>query len=410
MCDHTPQKLDRALVEDLNDLYENAPCGYLSMAADGAIVKVNKTLCEWMHAESRDLIGKRFLDILSVPGKIFFETHFGPLLRMQGFFNEVALDLAGPGGRYIPVLANALERRDDEGGLLFTRVTLFQAGARRQYERELVEARNAAVVAKRELQTIKDALERRMSETVERTLSLQQGLVAEREAAKLREQFVAILGHDLRNPLASISGGLNLLKKEPQSTKSMYMLSLMDKSTKRMFNLIDDMLDFTRLRSGAGIAVKLEQCDLKAVIDQVIEELRTAHPARTILSRLSIPPKCRCDCARIAQVVSNLIGNALSHGAKDGPVRVEAATRGTALEISVINNGKPIPRYVQDRLFQPFFRVDAGSEGLGLGLFIASEIVRGHGGELKVSSIPDETRFSFSLPQGLKEPGRALGT
>jgi PAS domain-containing protein len=113
-------------MEDLDDLYENAPCGYLSLGADGVIVKVNQTLRGWLNVTSYDLLGRRFYDILNVPSKIFYETHFAPLLRMQGYFNEVALDLVGTQGQKLSVLANAVERRDADGNLLFTRVTLFR--------------------------------------------------------------------------------------------------------------------------------------------------------------------------------------------------------------------------------------------------------------------------------------------
>jgi sigma-B regulation protein RsbU (phosphoserine phosphatase) len=244
-------------MEDLEDLYENAPCGYLSLGADGVIIKVNQTLCGWLGARNYDLWGKRLYDLLTVPSKIFYETHFAPLLRMQGYFNEVALDLVGPKGKKIPVLSNALERKAPDGTLLFTRVTLFQASERRMYERELVEARNAAQKSKDELQALNTGLEKRVAKSAAERLRLQRGLLAEQEVARLREQFVAILGHDLRNPLSAIAGGLIILVKEPQTDKAKRLLSLMSSSTDRMFGLINDMLDFARLKSGAGIAAKL---------------------------------------------------------------------------------------------------------------------------------------------------------
>ena len=134
-----------APAEDLEDLFENAPCGYLSLQADGRIIKSNKTLSTWIGVPAEQLVGKRLRDLLNTAGRIFYETHFAPLLRMQGYFNEVALDLVTSEGTTLLVLANAMERRSANGELLFTRVTLFQATERRRYERELVEARAAAV-------------------------------------------------------------------------------------------------------------------------------------------------------------------------------------------------------------------------------------------------------------------------
>jgi len=124
--------------EDLEDLYENAPCGYLSLRADGRIAKANQTFCRWTGYAPNELIGKRVHDFLNVAGRIFYETHFAPLLRMQGFFNEVALDLIKKDGESFPVLVNAAERTDADGRPQFIRLTVFNATDRRRYERELL--------------------------------------------------------------------------------------------------------------------------------------------------------------------------------------------------------------------------------------------------------------------------------
>lgn len=126
--------------EDLEDLFENAPCGYVSAQAEGRITKVNRTFITWTGFAHDDLIGRRFQDILNIAGKIYYETHFAPLLRMQGFFHEVALDLVRADGVVMPVLVNAVERRDSTGGLRFIRMTIFNASDRRRYEAELLEA------------------------------------------------------------------------------------------------------------------------------------------------------------------------------------------------------------------------------------------------------------------------------
>jgi sigma-B regulation protein RsbU (phosphoserine phosphatase) len=387
-------------MEDLDDLYENAPCGYLSLAADGVIIKANQTLAGWLGVDSFTLLGKRFYDLLNVPGKIFYETHFAPLLRMQGYFNEVALDLVASDGRKLPVLANAAERRTSDGGVQFTRITLFQAADRRRYEQELVAAKNAADRARRELEELNRTLEERIQEGIAERLQLEQGLLAEKEEARLREQFVAILGHDLRNPLASIAGGLHILSAEPQSDKAKRVLAMMSRSTERMSGLIQDMLDLARCRAGQGIAIESKTTDLRAVLQQVVEELQAAHPGREIQSSLHIPGEVYCDGGRVAQLVSNLLGNALTHGAPDRPVRVAAAPGVNEIFITVTNEGEPIPVHVRDHLFEPFFRATSSAEkqGLGLGLFISCEIARSHGGKIEVRSDERETSFVFLMP------------
>ncbi|MCF6371302.1 PAS domain-containing sensor histidine kinase [Rhizobium halophilum] len=387
-------------MEDLEDLYENAPCGYLSLAADGVIVKANRTLAGWLGTQSFELLGKRFYDLLNVPGKIFYETHFAPLLRMQGYFNEVALDLVGPDGRRLPVLANAAERRTSDGGVQFTRITLFQAGDRRRYERELVDAKNTADRARKELEELNRSLEARIAAGVAERLQLEQGLLAEKEVARLREQFVAILGHDLRNPLASIVGGLNILSREPQSDKARRVLTMMSHSTDRMSGLIQDMLDLARCRAGQGIAVDPKPTDLRGVLEQVVHELQTAYPGRNIQPSFEIEGQVPCDGGRIAQLVSNLLGNALTHGAPDRPVKVIATITDNEVMITVANEGEPIPDHIKDHLFEPFFRATSSGEkqGLGLGLFISYEIARSHGGNLQVQSNQKETQFCFTMP------------
>ena len=133
--------------EDLEDLFENAPCGYVSTRPDGRITKINHTLELWLGYNRDQLTGKRFQDFLNIAGKIYYETHFAPLLRMQGFFNEVALDLVGNTGQQLPVLVNAVERRDESGQVRFIRITVFNATDRRRYERELLTARRNAEAA-----------------------------------------------------------------------------------------------------------------------------------------------------------------------------------------------------------------------------------------------------------------------
>jgi serine/threonine-protein kinase RsbW len=137
-------QLGRLLEEDPADLYENAPMGYLSTLPDGRIVKVNRTFCAWTGRTADQLIGTRFHDLLSVGGRVFYETHLAPLLRMQGAVREIALDVVRVDGSLLPCLLNAVELRDDAGAPVLLRATLFEATARRRYERELLAAQRAA--------------------------------------------------------------------------------------------------------------------------------------------------------------------------------------------------------------------------------------------------------------------------
>jgi signal transduction histidine kinase len=229
----------------------------------------------------------------------------------------------------------------------------------------------------------------------------QANLLDEQNASSLREQFIAVLGHDLRNPLASIAGGMRLLRKEALSKRGTQILDMTQGSVVRMSGLIDNVLDFARGRLGGGFTLtRKADVALEPVLQQVVDELRIGAPGRIIETRFVLPNRVNCDPSRFGQMVSNLLGNALAHGAPDEPVRIHAATNGDELELWVANAGNPIPPAAMERLFQPFFRAEVRSsqQGLGLGLHIASEIAKAHGGVIEVASTPQETRFTFRMP------------
>jgi len=222
-------------------------------------------------------------------------------------------------------------------------------------------------------------------------------LAGERHAADLRDKFIAVLGHDLRNPLASISSGIHLLRAKADEDR--IILDTMQKSVGRMAELIGNVLDLARGRLGGGLQLnRSADGALAPAIEQVIAELQAAHPHRVIEADISLGHSVPADDARIGQLTSNLVSNALTHGAPGGPVRVLAYTDEGAFELSVTNDGEPIPAAVRQQLFQPFFRTEGAQQGLGLGLYISSEIARAHSGELTVSSDESGTRFTFRMP------------
>lgn len=227
-------------------------------------------------------------------------------------------------------------------------------------------------------------------------------LLDERRSTELREQFIAVLGHDLRNPLAAISAGATLISAKAKANDSGFasILNQMQNSVNRMAELIDNVLDFARGRLGGGLSVERVKQPLGPTLEQIIGEMRTAWPHRVIGVRIELDRDVSCDRGRIAQVFSNLLANALVHGAADGSIRITASTTPDTFELSVANSGDPIPPATMEHLFQPFYRAKArpNQQGLGLGLYIASEIARAHRGTLDVRSIPDETSFTFRIP------------
>jgi signal transduction histidine kinase len=227
-------------------------------------------------------------------------------------------------------------------------------------------------------------------------------LLDARATAELREQFIAVLGHDLRNPLASVSAIGELLARGADPRTAGYGQRLRA-SARRMSNLIDDVLDLARGRMGGGIGLRLETvADLEARLRQVVAELRDANPAWVVDERYGIAGPVNCDPGRIQQLLSNLLGNALSYGAREQPVLVDVQVDAQQrLVVSVHNGGTPIAAGDLKQIFEPYWRrpESRAGGGLGLGLHICSLIVRAHGGELEVSSTAATgTVFTARLP------------
>lgn len=226
-------------------------------------------------------------------------------------------------------------------------------------------------------------------------------LLDERNVADLREQFIAVLGHDLRNPLMAIQAGARRLQRSQLAPKDAEILGLMQESASRASELVNNVLDFARGRMGGGFPISRRRVNLEPMLKQVAQEIRDLYPDRRVDFEASGIQAVSCDPERMGQLLSNLLSNALVHGAKEAPVIIHAATTGSIFELSVSNQGETIPPETIERLFEPFVRGgDRSSQGLGLGLFIASEIAKAHSGVLTCQS-NGETVFSFTMPLGI---------
>jgi sigma-B regulation protein RsbU (phosphoserine phosphatase) len=364
---------EEAPVREFEDFFENSLNGYLFSTPDGTITRCNPRLAGWIGKSPKEITGRCFSDFLTIGGRILYETHLSPMLRMQGYFEEVMLELKGEDGMRIPVFVNGLERLNESGTVVMIHHTLFRATDRMRYEQDLREARSVA----------------------------EGSLSDERVTSALREQFIAVLGHDLRTPLTAISTGISFLERvSPLNEKGVLLADTIRSSTARMSELIDDVMDFARGRLGGGITLSREDVFLEPVLRHVVDELRTGHPDRNIVAAFDLPFPINCDPARLSQLLSNLVGNALTHGQADGMVVAHAGNNGGYLELTVSNAGVPIPETTLERLFLPFTRdqVRPNHQGLGLGLYIASQIATAHGGELEAESDAEETRLTFRMP------------
>ncbi len=249
----------------------------------------------------------------------------------------------------------------------------------------------------------RDLTQRRETEAINRALAEQRAALAEKaRIQEFQERFLAILGHDLRNPLASIDMGLGILSEQINEPTASSVLARMRSSSGRMSRMIEQILDLTRSRLAGGLELDLQVMDVRGPLSKILDEMRTAHPSRSF-DFLAPHANILGDPDRMEQVFSNLIGNALLHGDPTTPVVIRVHP-GELVSVVVHNQGEAIPADIQSKIFDPFRRGDRDSRtaktaGLGLGLYISSEIVRGHGGSIEVESTADRgTTFLVKLP------------
>jgi PAS domain S-box-containing protein len=361
--------------ESAEDLYENAPCGYLSARPGGLIVKVNHTFLTWTGYPREELVGrKRFQDLLTPGGRIFHETHYAPLLRMQGAVREIALDVIRADGRPLPVLINSVLRKDDAGQPLLTRTTIFNATDRKEYERELLRERQRA-----------------------------------EQAAKSRSDLISMISHEIRTPLNAIMGVAHLLGSTELSTPQQKYVRILRSSSESLLHLINDILDFSKIEAGK-MALEERAMDLREVIREIVENLRVKAEEKALdlgfLADESLPGVVLGDPVKIGQVLTNLVGNAIKFTPR-GSVRVELRTLertgdAVAIDFRVADTGIGIAPERLPHIFDEFTQAnyDIGLKygGTGLGLAISKKLVEMHGSRIEVESEPDRgTTFSFIL-------------
>jgi phosphoserine phosphatase RsbU/P len=375
-------------------LYDEAACGLMVTADDGLIQHVNQTFCRWIGHECDALVGhKKLQDLLTMGGRIFHQTHWAPLLHIQGSVAEVKLDVVHRDGRKLPMVFNAVRRERASG--VTHEIALFLAEDRHKYEHELMLARKRAEELLASERVAQQAL---LAAQEERD---RQRVLAE-DRALFAEQMIGIVSHDLRNPLSVIRMSAHLLAMGELSSNQVTALGRLSNSVSRADRLIADLLDFTQARLGGGLKVKLKPVDLHTLVAECLEDLRVAFPGRELVHRTSGNGACLASADRLVQLIGNLVANAVAYGSKDTPVTITSSIAPPTFQIVVHNHGTPIPAALLPNLFNPMVRGStpgSGGQGVGLGLFIVREIAHAHGGKVEVSSsASDGTAFLATLP------------
>jgi len=398
-------------IDDFEDLFDNAPCGYLSSGPDGRITRVNSTFCKWLGREKTELIGQRFQDFLNIAGKIYYETHFAPLIRMQGFFNEVALDLVRADGSSFPTLVNAVERRDDAGHLRFVRITVFNASDRRRYERELLEARRAADQASTELRELNRTLEQRVAEAVEARLETEKAL---HQAQKMEAvgQLTGGIAHDFNNMLAVVVSSLSLVERRLAKGEDVSrFIGAAREGANRAADLTRRLLAFSRQQTLAPQPLNANQmvADMSELLRRTLGEV--VQLEAVLAGGLW---QIHADKNLLESAILNLAINARDAMPEGGRLTVETANShldepyatqhdiaaGQYVMVAVTDTGTGMPPDIVAKAFDPFFTTKAAGKGTGLGLSQVFGFVKQSNGHIKIySEVGHGTTIKIYLPR-----------
>jgi PAS domain S-box-containing protein len=364
--------------------FDDAPCGLLRTQPDGLITSVNPTFCGWAGMTAADLCGRiRFQDLLTAGGRIFHYTHLGPLLLMQGSVSEVKLDLRTADGSVLPIMVNAA--RTERDGTVTHALAVFVAKERHAYERELMLSRRHAEALAEQQKIIQEEL---------------------RETDRRKDEFLAMLAHELRNPIAPIATSAQLLKMataDPQRVN--YVADVISRQVGHLTELVDDLLDVSRVTRGL-IRLDRSTLDMAGVVAAAVEQARPLVDARghVLDVELRAPLFVSGDHTRLVQAVVNLLNNAAKYTPQGGRIKLIVDREGDAARIDVVDNGIGIDARLLPRVFDLFSQAertpDRSQGGLGIGLALVRSLVALHGGSVEAHSEGRNrgSRFTVRLP------------
>lgn len=337
----------------------------------GSDLVLNSTICDEIRTHHQPVV---FGSASTHP---IYSTHHTP--RIYGLESYLSVPVLSDSGEFFGTLcAIDSEPRDFDEGTIVSTLQLFAS----------LIASNLALEA--------------------RAMDAETALKTEVDTGVLREQFLAVVGHDLRSPLQAALLATDALRMAQPVPRRELLLALLSQSINRMSGLVDDIMDFARTKLGTGIPLELtKRSDLQDVIEMAIEEVRHGQPGCDIRSLGQAHGLMHFDGKRMRQLLANLLNNAVAHGDASRPIEVHIEQRPGVVNIAVSNTGEPIPPDVMGRLFEPFVRPEGSISrlGLGLGLYIASQIAIGHDATLSVTSSAERgTIFTFSMP--LVEAGK----
>ncbi|TGE25125.1 PAS domain-containing sensor histidine kinase [Hymenobacter aquaticus] len=377
-------ELDLRLTEEnLDELYDNAPCGYCSCLPDGTLVKLNQTLLTWLGYSRQELVARRCLqDLLTVGARLHYETYCAPLLLLQDQVREISYQLQCRDGRRLAVLLNANLRRDARGEPLVVRVTLFDITDRRKYEQELLRAK-AEAEAQRELLTVKNAELLRIN-------------------AEL-DNFVYTASHDLKQPASNMVGLFEELKRTAtfHDPDAAGMMNMFEEALRQILSTIEGMTDVVQLQRQPDQGPE-DAIDLHSFTQDIVRSLQAAATADFVLDFAAVPT-LRLPRTSLHSILYNLLSNALKYAQPGRRPRVLVSTTLTTggPVLLVRDNGRGIDLHRHgEEVFQLFRRFHPEVDGSGMGLYLVRRLVQQAGGRAEVDSVVGEgTTFRLYFPE-----------
>jgi len=422
----------------LGNLLDTAPCGFVSFADDGSILEINATLCARLSYSCDELHGKHVERILTVATRLFYQTHFFPMVMLHGHAAEVFLLLRDKSGEDVGMLCNAVRR--DGGGAARTDCVLLEVRERRKYEDALLEARRASDLLNRsleahaaemkvqqdqleaqatELELQADTLAAVNNELQDRTRELERQRAVAEEARRIadtanraKSDFLAVMSHELRTPLNAIGGYAQLIESEvygPVTEPQLEALGRIARSQRHLLGLINDVLNLARIETGR-VEYVVEDVSLATVMSELASMIEPQLGAKQLHYNVTLPNTpllVRADREKFVQVMLNLLSNAAKFTAVGGSITVDGCpdpqTKNSVL-IRVTDTGSGIPEEKLEAIFEPFVQVRGGAaqtaDGTGLGLAISRNLARGMGGSLRAESkLGKGSTFFLTLPR-----------
>ncbi len=383
-------------LHELGDILDQAPCGFLRFRDDGTVLRVNSTLVEMLDLPAAEIEGKHVSSTLAQAGKVFFQTHFFPTLRMHGRVKELYLSMMCKDGTKLPVLINAVRSEGPDG--VYNDCIIVGISERERFEDALLQAKKEAEQAK----LLKENALIELKEAME-SLALAKEEV---EAASLaKDAFLAALSHELRTPLTPVLLTASELEHNQSLSPGIReQMSMMRRNIELEATLIDDLLDVTRIRHGK-LTLNRSPVDLHEILIQTKEIVLHDFERKGVTMSLCAEAAAHHvngDAARIEQVIWNLLKNAVKFSPENGTVTVTTKNDDrNRIIVEVTDKGVGIP---QDQLSTIFKRFEQGHAtgkhrfgGLGLGLSISKAIVFAHDGEIRAESEGAGSGATFSF-------------